>query len=244
MARPASPTPDFVGGLGDGTLLGTRSHREDRPTLGPEAVFREYERELFRMDSEGQLLNSVAILPGADRVLVPEGGAFRFGGLDSPGRRTFIVPGDREIYVARGDRFEVLAISPDGGGRQLVRREHVPAPLTPDHLVQYFGSLSLPGRLQSIQWDRVRWDIPDGRMLPAIANLVRDEAGNLGVQEGGAEPRARATWSVYSASGTQVATAAIPPRLRPFLIEGDEILGVWKDEFDVEYVQVRRIDRR
>ena len=50
-------------------------------------------------------------------------------------------------------------------------------------------------------------------------------------------------WHIYDTAGKLVARARLPPRFRPTEIAGSKVLGVWKDELDVESVRVFRVIR-
>lgn len=50
-------------------------------------------------------------------------------------------------------------------------------------------------------------------------------------------------WHVYDASGRLSAQAMLPPRFRPTEIADSRVLGVWKDELDVESIRVYRLTK-
>lgn len=49
-------------------------------------------------------------------------------------------------------------------------------------------------------------------------------------------------WDVFEADGRYGGVVELPDRFTPFAIEDDRIYGVLRDDFDVQYVQVHRLD--
>ena len=50
-------------------------------------------------------------------------------------------------------------------------------------------------------------------------------------------------WDVFDSSGQKVTTVTTPRDVTIQTIGEDYILGVWKDEMDVEYVRMYSLDR-
>ena len=48
-------------------------------------------------------------------------------------------------------------------------------------------------------------------------------------------------WDVFDAQGRYLGVVTIPDRFSPFSLKGDLLYGVWRDEFEVQYVKVLRI---
>ena len=82
---------------------------------------------------------------------------------------------------------------------------------------------------------------PDDQTRPAISALRLDAEGNLWVEEGRRDYDSPGTWHVYGQSGSHLATATMPARFQPSEIGTESTLGVWRDDLDVEYVQLRAI---
>jgi hypothetical protein len=45
-------------------------------------------------------------------------------------------------------------------------------------------------------------------------------------------------WTVFGRDGLFLGTVDLPPRLQVFEIDATSILGLWRDDLDVEYVRV------
>ena len=68
--------------------------------------------------------------------------------------------------------------------------------------------------------------------------MLLDRDDRLWVEEYAAVPDDRSVWTVFTPEGTLVARATMPQRLTPLEIGRDYLLGVERDELDVESVVV------
>ncbi|MCK5447141.1 MAG: hypothetical protein KAJ43_03315, partial [Gemmatimonadetes bacterium] len=48
-------------------------------------------------------------------------------------------------------------------------------------------------------------------------------------------------WDVFDADGRYLGVVTMPDRFSAFSLKGDLLYGVWRDEFEVQYVKVYRI---
>jgi len=48
-------------------------------------------------------------------------------------------------------------------------------------------------------------------------------------------------WEILDAEGRYMGVLDMPHRFQPFTFEGDLVYGIWRDEFDVQYVRVMRV---
>ena len=49
------------------------------------------------------------------------------------------------------------------------------------------------------------------------------------------------TWDILDSEGRYLGALDVPHRFQPVTFEGDLIYGIWRDEFDVQYVRVMRV---
>ncbi len=49
-------------------------------------------------------------------------------------------------------------------------------------------------------------------------------------------------WDVFDSEGRYLGVVELSDRFTPFIVKGDRCYGVHRDEIDVQYVQVLRID--
>ena len=93
--------------------------------------------------------------------------------------------------------------------------------------------------------------------LPVLHSLHLDAVGNLWVEPYSLPGADVAPFQVYTPDGTWLGTVAMPPGLSleagglrtgtgsksAFEIGDDYILGVWRDELDVEYVRLYALEK-
>ncbi len=84
--------------------------------------------------------------------------------------------------------------------------------------------------------------IPD--TLPAFETLLTDRLGYVWAQVYDWDRDAARRWVVFDDSGAALGTVQVPPGLQVEWVGSDAILGVWKDESDVEYVHRYRLTRK
>jgi hypothetical protein len=205
------------------------------------------ERQLFRFDAAGRIVNILGSFPDPGNLTIPLGGGSRIavmmGGPSSPIPHPLIALAGPRIYVAMGEQFELTVYPPDGRDPTIIRRDdYQPRPLAEADLITFFSGTELDREL-TIAWNRVSWNIPPGWAVSAISSLLVDEEGNVWAEEGTWVSGRDRAWSVFTPSGRHLAQVIMPPRFRPFEIRSESVLGVWRDAFDVEYVQVRTLVR-
>ena len=149
------------------------------------------------------------------------------------------------LFVSVGDQFEVLVIPLEGGSPELIQRDYELVRLTEDDFVEFLIEAMAGTRIgDQIPWNSIRRNFPEEQTRPAITSLRLDAEGNLWVEEGRTDYDSPGIWHVYGPSHSYLATATMPSRFRPFDIGTESVLGVWRDDFDVEYVQLRGIMKR
>lgn len=235
------PPPYFDGALADGTLVGTISRAPPRVPQSDGVWWGRGQIELVRFDAQGRVLNSLGVFPRTEQIGVPGFAVISADGWRSPGHRTLVVVGPARIYVATGDRFEVQVLAPDGGDPDILELDdYILDSLTREDVIRYFSDFRTI--VNRIDLSTTQWNIPEGQTLPAITDLHLDEDGNLWAEEGGRATDDTGHWSVFTPSGRISATMS--RRFRPFHIGSESVLGVWRDDLDVEYVQLRGIIKR
>ena len=80
--------------------------------------------------------------------------------------------------------------------------------------------------------------MPLPETYPAYTGIALSAEGYLWVREYDLPGNEANNWSVFDAEGTLLGTLGLPPRFRPLDIGPDYILGVWRDEDDVEHVRM------
>ena len=85
--------------------------------------------------------------------------------------------------------------------------------------------------------------IPPPERTPEFAALKVDDAGDLWVRRYGPPWDPSPDWDVYDANGAPRAHVRLPARFDPMHIGRDFVLGVRKDDLDVEHIELYRLTR-
>ena len=183
-------------------------------------------------DGSGEEL--LGTIEGGEEIVLPTGSIY-FG--LHPLRELRIAVGPREVFATNGRRFEIQVYDLDGGPGRVLSWASPLLPLTPqimvDAIVAFGGSVRVE-------------DIPpfsEDQTLPAISGLVVDREGNVWAEVYDPELENPRTWSVFGPNGHLLAEVTVPPRFRPYDIGPDFILGVIRDQLDVERIHLYRLHR-
>jgi len=236
---PGLPLPLPVGPFSDGTFLG-RAHMLGTEIDRPEGIHRGVV-QFVRWSATGELLDSLTDRPDGERYHGRVEGRPIMG--SPPFSRQFAVAtGAHHWYYSAMSANEIEVYSTQG---QLVR------------LVRRGGSLRPVSRAMKDEWldsARERWSrmpapvlawrlsLPFPETLPAHGDMVVDDLGKLWVAEY-ALPSEPQKWVVYGPTGLLIGRAQTPPDGAVTHIGEDFILGVWRDELDVELVRMYRLSR-
>ena len=92
---------------------------------------------------------------------------------------------------------------------------------------------------------RLAEDLPDPATRPAYAEILVDPSGVIWLElfRGQSEQDQPQEWLVLDADGTWLGTVEIPDRFTMSDITMDAVLGIWRDELDVQHPQVLRLTR-
>lgn len=167
---------------------------------------------------------------------------------------------DERLAYASNDAYRISVYGPDGDLERIVTYPHRPQPVTeaeqeivlelvrasmeqngaPAQMIdQMIGAMSFADNWPAFA--RLRGG-PDGTLwvqrLRKLSEMSDDERENWNPQldQGGPE------WDVFEADGRYGGVVELPARFTPFAIEEDRIYGVYRDEFDVQYVRVYGLD--
>lgn len=198
-------------------------------------------------DSQGREQQPVADVLGR-RFFIATGCNGRHGVGQSPFSPavSWLVAAD-DLYVARGDRFQVDVFSLEGKLQAIIRRDH---PLVADsaaivtrykqYLLSLWGSAARACGMRLLEQE---FRFP--RVLPAYSAVLLDPDGNLWVERfRPAEPVIHTVrWDVFAPDGAFRGTVAMPNDFDAFDIGRDYVLGRWKDSLGVEYVRLYSLRR-
>jgi len=228
--------PDDV--FEDGSLL-VRAVSQVPPDASGEVIRRVEPR--YSVSPDGEFEDSLCAYPGAETVMHSfESMSIVYFGPPLFGRSTrYDVAGNR-FYVAPNDTYEVRIHARDGSIESIVRKQHDNLVVT-DADIEAFKEAQLSSDLPPGMRDamaQVLDDSPIWETMPAFDSFIVDRVGNLWVEEyrrpGDTVPR----WTVFNREGELLGTLSLPDRFVIDDVGNDFVLGVWRDEDDVEYVRL------
>jgi len=162
--------------------------------------------------------------------------------------RSAAVTSESGALIARGENAEILDYDVQGRLRKVIRIEKARRPVTREMIdahidIEVSKQPDIYSSLSRSAWHRAyeAMGIPDS--LPAFQALQIDELGWLWAEVYEFDPKRSREWVVFDAEGRARGTVQIPPGLQVQWIGRDAILGIWRDEFGVEYVHRYRLTR-
>lgn len=236
---PDGAYPRVFGTFADGSVLSTGGFSM-KFTVGEQRDSVRY----HRFGTDGSALPDIGRQAGMESFTMEMGGVMLQESVLF-GRDVRVRPAGDEVLVADNDRYEVRFVSPEGTPRRIVRRSHDPVRVQPADVDAYFDLREndlnlLPAEAGSVARIRQkqREELPRRETFPAFSDLRTDAAGNLWVEQyarpGDEQPR----WDVFDPEGRWLGAVETPVGLKIHDIGPDWILGVQKDELDVEHVRM------
>lgn len=203
-------------------------------------------RELELMSAGGAFLGSIGTVPWGDVFVSEDGGS----GAPMFGRITQIHGGDGELVIGQGDGFELEWRSISGEFEQIARlRTGKVYELTDaDFAAEIERQVAAWGTAEGGNPEAMRVglrDRPRVRMRPPYSRVLRDSEGFVWAAEYVSDPRlvAPKRWFVVAPDGSWEAVVDLPDRFTPYVILSDEIVGVGRNEYDVQTVLVFGLER-
>jgi hypothetical protein len=188
-------------------------------------------RTIMRLPSRERLVGP----DGQDRALVPL-------------RWSIQGAADDGFWWSTGDRYEIAFYDTLGVQRRMIRRPVQPRPVADADLEAYRNAhFEQVRRFQgNAGVERARRGLDDGMVgdhVPLFSVAFVDRDRRLWVAEStwpdlAATPR---RWSVFDPDGVWLGDVDAPPGLRFADARGDTVLGIWRDELDVQHVHTHRI---
>lgn len=242
-----------AGVLADGSMLGLS--QSFQINAAREGAFRD-SVPAVRYGPDGAVRDTLGWFPGIEMEQLTLNFAGQSFSTPTPvplGRNTVVLAAGDRFYVATNDAWEVEVWNPAGGLAGIYRVAMAPRPLNSAGIATHreeqialmdaqMGGANVPPQLREQMVNRIN-SASYPPSLPYIAAILRDDAGNLWVQEqdqpGDQTPR----FAVLDPAGALLGYVDMPARFRPTHITTDRVVGIWQDDDDVEYVRVYGLDR-
>ncbi len=196
----------------------------------------------------------VSLLDAARGAVIPlrEAGGLRQMAVGDPPRSSVqrfspyvqYAFGAGHVYVGDNDSTLVHRFTLDGRAQGAITVADRPTPVTAQHVAAVRAEREAwagadPARRASLQSATA---IPVPSRHPYFGRLLVDPLGHLWVSSP-VIPGQRETWTVFDADGRRVGAVTMPQRFTPHEIGVDYVLGVARDEDDVEFVRMYGLRR-
>lgn len=253
FARSVSPRgalgvfPRVVGALDGGRFVLLTGSGTGALDLSGKAVQRD-SITILVLGPGGEISDTIGRFPGTEQIAL---GSPREGLLVRPlpfGKSTVAAVQGGRVFVGTGDRYELAAYEPGVGLQALLRAERDAVPVTDEDIERYRRELVTIGGegdpQAKRQQERLLAAAPYPKTMPALTRIVPDAEGNLWVQDPEKPGDDAGTlWTVFSPEGRARGTVRLPDRLNVQQIGTDWVLGVRRDEDDVEHLQLYRLTK-
>jgi hypothetical protein len=169
----------------------------------------------------------------------------RMGGVQAYSPDARVAIGADRIYAGDNDSTTINSFSLDGKFLSAIRVADRETPVTKAHLddyrrrnLEFAGSDA--GRLERFEWG---WkNVPNPKRHPYWDRALVDKVGNLWIASPKL-PNTPESWSVFDRNGRKIASLTMPARFTAHEVGHDYVLGVAKDEDDVESIRMYSLNR-
>lgn len=211
---------------------------------------------LLRFDAAGAVSDTIGRYPGIEM----EQATLTFGGQSFPapspvpmGRNTIAAVSGDLVVIATNDAWELELRAADGALARVVRVAVGPVPLTEQdiathreeqlELMETLPELrGVPPPIREQMLARVK-SAKYPATMPFIAGILPGQEGQLWVQEVTRPGEKRARFAVLDSTGALLGRVLMPASFQALSIGAGEVVGVWRDDDDVEHVRAYPLRR-
>jgi hypothetical protein len=192
-----------------------------------------------RADAEGELLDTLAVLPGGEMNVRTEGGGVMLG--DRPFGRwpSHDVYRDGFYYGSR-DRYEIDHYSLDGRLLRSIRRAIPNMKVSAADIENYKRDHIEDAEDENQRQLAVRLlegvEFPEE--FPAYGEIIVDDLRNIWVAVYRKPDDEQPRWTVFDSNGQLLGVVWMPERFNVHQIGSNFVLGRWQDELDIEHVRL------
>ena len=227
-SQPTLRRQTLVGRSRDGSWI-SRRFQPQPPSVPEDGVTPPRDVMVLSHEADGSGEQLLGTLEGGEEIVLPTGSIY-FG--LHPLRELRVAVGPGEVYATSGRRFEIQVYDLNGGPGRVLSWTSPLVPLTPQIMVDAIVADGGSVRVEDIP------PLSEDQTLPTISGLVVDREGNVWAELYDPELGNARTWSVFEPAGQLLAEVTMPPRFRPYDIGADFVLGVIRDQLDVERIHL------
>ena len=211
-------------------------HRSSQPPAGEGPVRPSVQISILIKDSSFAL----ATVPATERY-------YRSGTVFPRhlGMETTVVPNAGIVYVGTGDGYSIARYSVRGGPLAPIQEVRPAVAVTSDQIQEYVRQFiaNTPSGVNTQGYELWFQGIEFPKYYPAYRGLLVDDMDDLWVEEYPIPGVSQGVWQVFSPAGLKLATVALPASFRLAQAGKDFVLGVYRDEDDVDYVRMYQLRR-
>ena len=197
---------------------------------------------LWRFDLQGNRLDSIGRTAGYEEYLVKSSQGFVSSWGTLFPKESHVASHAGKVFVGNADAMEVEERTSTGGVTRLLRIPEYPLGLSAAVLraerEDYLGDNPSATRRE------IAGMTPVSGTRPAYDGIIVDPSGALWLLQfrGDTETGQPERWEILSREGW-LGSIEFPERFTVLDIEMDAVLGVWRDDLNVQHPQVLRLDR-
>lgn len=244
---PMGGFPMILGAFPDGSILGKVAITGGEPP--PQGVPHRMPEEFIRFGPDGAFAGSITTRPGDDLITRTSMNASGFPtfSVAEPlfGRKQLAGVVGELAVLGSNDAYELHLYRTDGTLARIIRRPVDARPVSDAILEATKAQMIADAAPGEARRRREEWlqTLPHMPTLPFYESLIGDSQGNLWIQEPRVAGEAPAVWAVFDAEGQLLGQVDMPDDFRPTHIGADFVLGVVRDEMDVERVRMYGLTR-
>ncbi len=247
MIVPRLPPTEQFGGflrLGDGTLLMTSGWSPMRLAPSAGEQIQRLPTPVLHFARDGELRDTVGPFPGME-IVVQRSSRGAMVGPPPFGRSLAIAVHDDELYVGTGEELAIRVITPDGALRRIIRVPGYDLTITAADIARVRETMLAEATSDAarafLEEFLANAKVPEKR---AAFNSFRvDDEGNLWTSGSDLGRLALGNWNVFGPDGRWLGEFTMPDQFRMFDIRNGRMLGRWRDDADVDYLRVYRIEK-
>lgn len=199
---------------------------------------------LILFDLEGTRIDSVGEMPGPEVYVHVRDGSYVGTAPHFFGKRSHVASVGQHILRGSSDMMQLEQLDLSGNLVRVLRIPDYPLDLSDTQIVSERDFLLdglTPGNPLRAPFEAA----PASETRPAFTDILVDPSGAvwLELHRGASEQDQPEKWLVLDADGIWLGTVEIPDRFSVSGITMEAVLGVWRDELDVEHPQVLRLTR-
>jgi hypothetical protein len=202
----------------------------------------------YTIATTGGFLDSVGTFPGPEQFIetARDGDNFMVSVTQPPfGRTTVLAAHGRQFCVGWSDVYEIQCHGADGTLERIIRRDLPNASVTSSALERYREQELADQEDDNARRDAQRRfsEMPVAETMPAYDDLQIDAAGHVWIRAYAWDDEAERRWAVFDPAGRLLGDVLLPPNFGVTQIGTDFVLGVWRDDLEVEHVRLYELIR-